>query len=64
MNAPLHRTGKKEAMGRTAKNNSGSRQNSGDTELFLKEIHHRAETITPVLKQILENRPASHWGTK
>ena len=28
----------------------------------IEEIHLRAETITPVLKEILANRPASRWG--
>ena len=28
---------------------------------FAKEIHIRAETITPLLKEILEFRPRPHW---
>lgn len=29
--------------------------------LFIQEIHHRAETITPLLKEMLEFRPAPDW---
>jgi len=28
---------------------------------FAKEIHSRAETVTPLLKEILEFRPRPHW---
>lgn len=44
------------------KANPESPQKTGETELFFKEIQSRAETITPVLKQILELRPSPHWG--
>ena len=40
----------------------GLSKNSGDTVFFVEEIQRRAEVITPVLRQILENRPTSHWG--
>lgn len=29
---------------------------------FIEEVHHRAETITPLLKEILEFRPPPHWN--
>jgi len=28
---------------------------------YIEEIHHRAETVTPLLKQILEFRPTPSW---
>ena len=62
MNVPMHKQGKKEAKGPQMKANPESPQKTGETELFFKEIQSRAETITPVLKQILELRPSPHWG--
>ena len=29
--------------------------------LSIEEIHRRAETMTPVLKEILDFRPSPHW---
>jgi hypothetical protein len=29
---------------------------------FIEEIHLRAETMTPLLKEILDFRPPPHWG--
>jgi hypothetical protein len=36
----------------------------GPPERFytIEEIHIRAETMTPLLKEILDYRPAPHWG--
>jgi len=31
-------------------------------ECEIKSLHVRAETVTPVLEEILETRPPSHWG--
>lgn len=34
---------------------------ASDTELlYMEEVHHRAETVTPLLKEILEFRPPLH----
>jgi hypothetical protein len=62
MKTPLHKTGKTGTRGQALRGSVGSPQNAGDTELFFKEIHNRAETITPVLKQILEHCPSSRGG--
>jgi len=35
---------------------------SDATALYIEEIHARAETVTPLLKNILEFRPHPHWG--
>jgi len=61
MNALLNKTGKAEAKGLALKVAHVLPQNTGDTELYFKEIHNRADTITPLLKQILEFRPSRHW---
>jgi hypothetical protein len=29
--------------------------------LFIEEVHRRAETMTPLLKEILDFRPPPHW---
>ncbi|HEY1661189.1 MAG TPA: hypothetical protein VGI03_02115 [Verrucomicrobiae bacterium] len=61
MNAPLHMTGKMKAKGSAMNAKPGMKQKSGDTEMFLREIQNRAETITPVLKQLLDFHPTQHW---
>jgi hypothetical protein len=30
--------------------------------IYIEEIHHRAETISPLLQELLEFRPPPHWG--
>ncbi len=64
MNAPLHMTEQTQAKGPVTNANPGRPQRTGDTEMFLKEIQNRADTITPVLKQILEFHPTQHWETQ
>jgi hypothetical protein len=32
------------------------------TLTYIEEINHRAETMTPVLKEILDFRPSPHWN--
>jgi len=40
----------------------GSAKNPGTPDvLSIPEIKHRAETMTPVLKKILDFRPRPHW---
>jgi hypothetical protein len=34
-----------------------------DSFHFIEEIHVRAETVTPVLKEILDLHPPEHWTT-
>ena len=39
------------------------RLDNSETEfLFIEEVHHRAETITPLLKALLVFRPPPHWS--
>jgi len=33
----------------------------GATSIYIEEIQIRAETVTPVLKEFLDLRPAPHW---
>ena len=33
-----------------------------DSARTLESIHERAETVTPLLEEILACRPPSHWG--
>jgi hypothetical protein len=30
--------------------------------IYIQEIHSRAETISPLLRELLEFRPPPHWG--
>jgi hypothetical protein len=59
MNAPTYKMGKTEVRktsgGELSKNVRSAAPN-------FEKIQNRAETITPVLRQILEYRPAPHWG--
>jgi hypothetical protein len=41
---------------------NGLSKDSGHSAPPFDEIQQRVETVTPVLKQILEFRPAPHWG--
>lgn len=59
MNAPSAKTGKEK---QERPNRNGLPKNSGHAVPPFDEIQHRAETVTPVLRQILEFRPAPHWG--
>jgi len=34
----------------------------GEASSYIEDIHHRAETITPLLKKFMDYRPPSHWG--
>ncbi|HEU5396850.1 MAG TPA: hypothetical protein VFV81_06770 [Verrucomicrobiae bacterium] len=34
------------------------------TAAFIEDLHTRAETVTPLLRQILEYRPPPHWGNE
>jgi len=34
----------------------------GTSSTYLEDIRRRAETITPLLKKILDYRPPPHWG--
>ena len=29
---------------------------------YIEEIHNRAETISPLLQELLDRRPPPHWG--
>ncbi len=63
MNARLQKTGKPgEGEKIINPNRDGLPRNTGHTAPPFDEIQKRAETVTPVLKQILEFRPAPHWG--
>jgi hypothetical protein len=32
------------------------------TSTYIEDIHHRAETVTTLLKKFLDYRPPPHWG--
>jgi hypothetical protein len=36
-------------------------ENFREPTLYIAEIHMRAETMTPLLKEILDFRPRPHW---
>ena len=39
------------------------RHDSGPDHLYtVEEIHIRAETVTPLLREILDFHPVAHWG--
>jgi hypothetical protein len=46
-----------------AKRRKGKNRKQVRTEkfLFIEEIHQRAETMTPLLKEILDFRPPPRW---
>jgi hypothetical protein len=58
MNTPLQKNGKIEVKGLVAKITPCWPHNVGCSAPPFKEIQSRADTITPVLKQILENCPS------
>ncbi|HTV61119.1 MAG TPA: hypothetical protein VMH30_00970 [Verrucomicrobiae bacterium] len=63
MNARLQKRGKAEEEEKiTNPNRGGLPKDTGHSAPPFDEIQQRAETVTPVLKQILEFRPAPHWG--
>jgi len=66
MNATLDKERKPKLLaGRDAWLMIGEKQSSREfcepTLSFIEEIHHRAETMTPLLKGILEFRPKPNW---
>jgi hypothetical protein len=61
MNAPLPIIEKTGAKGRVTKTSPPLARCAGDTEMFCREIHNRADTITPLLRQILDFCPTSNW---
>ncbi|MGO8765018.1 MAG: hypothetical protein ACLQSR_07785 [Limisphaerales bacterium] len=60
MNTPLQKTWKPETKAEEVGRDIP--KNAENTAPFAEKIQHRAETITPMLQQILEYRPSPHWG--
>ncbi len=55
------RPGSANAVSLSSKQCEDSLKNFCEPGSFEKEIHIRAETVTPLLKEILEFRPRPHW---
>ena len=37
-------------------------ESSHSVSVYFEEIRNRAETISPLLKELLDRRPPPHWG--
>jgi hypothetical protein len=63
MNAKSYRTRKKKSSAVPPAAAAGGKKPIKEFYglLFIEEIHHRAETMTPLLKEILAFRPQPHW---
>jgi hypothetical protein len=65
MNVTLHKKGNVKLLaGHHARLMIDDKKSSKDTPKLhsIEAIHHRAETVTPLLKGILDFRPPSGWG--
>jgi hypothetical protein len=64
MNAIPHRNSGKKLIKAAAASRlaDANKAGPGVTKfVFIEEVHRRAETITPLLKEMLEFRPPPHW---
>jgi hypothetical protein len=49
--------------GAAGKSSPGRSRDSASAHFYtIEEIHIRAETVTPLLREILDFEPAPHWG--